>query len=632
MRSANGGAEVMSSDSNAIKSGLEIHQQLDTSKLFCSCPSALSESVTGRVIRKLRVSSSEMGEVDEAARLQAVKDETFEYEITPNSCLVELDEEPPHSANRDAIRVGLEMALLLHSRPVDEIHFMRKIVVDGSNTTGFQRTALIALGGWVDVDGRRVGIQSICCEEDACRKMERKAGTVIYRLDRLGVPLLEISTDPDIDSPEMLKATARKIGMLLRATGKVKRGIGTIREDLNISVSGGARVEIKGVQELDMLPAIAMNEAERQRRLVQAAGRLKTIKPVLGNGWTDLTGVLSNSSSAIIQKSLKAGSIIGGTVLPGYEGLLASGGKSVIGTEIAQRLRAMGIRGILHSDELPAYGVTEDEKRHVAEFLHAAGGDAFVLCAAPRGKMDEAMAAVRRRALEAMDGVPEETRDAMEDGGTSYSRPLPGRARMYPETDVLPIRVGKALLDEIAGSLPEPFDVQAEKIKGKTGIHSQQAVQIAEEGYGPLFLSMVEKYGNPSVLARILLNDMPEAEKASGSSFSDLSVLGGIMISLKEGRFAKEAVPGLLACMLAGKSLDECVSGLGLGGMGADEAEAIIARIVSEHMDIVRQRGEASVSPLMGLAMKELRGRLDGKEISSLVAAEVRKVISGRAA
>ncbi len=621
----------MNSDPPAhIKAGLEIHQQLETEKLFCSCPSVLSEQVSGLVLRKLRVSVSEMGEVDEAARLQTAKNESFEYEITPNSCLVELDEEPPHAVNMEAIRVGLEMALLLHSAPVDEVHFMRKVVVDGSNTAGFQRTALLSMGGWLDVGGRRVGIQSICCEEDACRKMERKGDTVTYRLDRLGVPLLEISTDPDIDSPEMLKAVARKIGMLLRATGKVKRGIGTIREDLNISVRGGSRVEIKGVQELDMLPAIAENEAARQRRLLDASGRLAERKHAIEHGWKDMTALLSSSQSTVIRRSLSAGSIIGGMILPGYAGLLSSGGQSVIGTEIAQRLRAIGIHGILHSDELPAYGVTEEEKTRVSNELGARSGDAFVLCAAPLSRMDEAMAAVVTRALQAAIGVPEETRDAKEDGSTAYSRPLPGRARMYPETDVLPIRVDRKLLEGIASGLPEPFEEQAVKIEKEFNLHRQQAVQIAEEGYGKLFTDLSSRYGNPAVLARILLNNIPEAEREAGTSFGDLSVLEGVMARLRDGAFAKEAVPGLLVCMLRGRGLDECISALGIGGMTREEAAGIIARIVNEHSDLVRERGEASVGPLMGIAMKELRGKIDGRDINALLASEVRRVISSR--
>ncbi len=341
-------------DEHSIKAGLEIHQQLDTTKLFCDCPSALSETVSGTVFRRLRVSRSEMGEIDRAAEWQSSMDRLFRYEVTDNSCLVELDEEPPHEVNTEAVFTGLEMAMLLHSEPVEEVHFMRKIVVDGSNTAGFQRTALIATGGYISVGSRRIRIQTICCEEDACRRMERSGDTVVYRLDRLGVPLLEIATEPDIDSPELLKETARRIGQLLRATGRVKRGIGTIREDLNISVPGGSRVEIKGVQELGMLPGIALREASRQRRLAEATAELQkrgAHRP--GPSWRDVTHLFASCQSEIIRNALSSRHIVGAAVLPSFDGLLSSGGTSVIGTEIAQRVRPLGVRGILHSDELP---------------------------------------------------------------------------------------------------------------------------------------------------------------------------------------------------------------------------------------------------------------------------------------
>ena len=610
-----------------IRSGLEIHQQLDTGKLFCSCSSGLTEKVFGRVTRKLRVSSSEMGETDYAAQWQSSRDQTFEYEVTENSCLVDLDEEPPHAVNADAISIGLKVAFLLHSSPVNEIHFMRKIVVDGSNTSGFQRTALIALGGYVDVGAKRVRIQSVCCEEDACRKIEQDGSKVVYRLDRLGVPLLEIATEPDIDSPELLKETARRIGMLLRATGRVKRGIGSIREDINISVPGGARVEVKGVQELEMLPRIALNEARRQKLLIEAAEILKSRgAAVERSGWTDVTDLLKGSSSGLIRKATGNNERIGGTVLRGFAGTLLMHGTSVLGRELAQQVRPLGIRGIIHSDELPAYGITQEEKDRVSSYLGASDGDAFVLCAAGQSMLDAAFDAIHRRAASALTGVPEETRDAMEDGSTSYSRPLPGRARMYPETDVLPLRISAETLSSLQKELPEPFDVQAQKISGEFGIHMQQAVQIAEEGWAGFFTSVARRHGNPSVLARILLNYLPEAEHASGKSVLTPEDIEAIMKALSEGRFAKEGAEQIVRCLAAGQALSECIRRFSLS-ISPDEAQAVIQRIVSEHIDFVKEKGEKSLSALMGIAMKELRGKIDGGTISSMLSREINRVL-----
>ncbi|MBX8633920.1 MAG: Glu-tRNA(Gln) amidotransferase subunit GatE [Thermoplasmata archaeon] len=612
------------SETVRIKAGLEIHQQLDTKKLFCSCGSALNDAVKGKVVRKLRASRSEMGETDAAALWQSSLDLLYEYEISENSCLVELDEEPPHEANMDALSIGLKVALLLHSEPVDEIHFMRKIVVDGSNTSGFQRTALISTGGYVEVGGRRIGIQSVCCEEDACRKIERKDRSVVYRLDRLGVPLLEIATEPDIDSPELLKETARKIGMLLRAAGNVRRGIGTIREDINISVEGGSRVEIKGVQELEMLPRIAAGEALRQRRLIDARALLRERKAHAGGRWTDVTPLLSGSESALIASALKRGERIGAMALIGFRGTLQKDGNSVIGREIAQYLRPLGVKGILHSDELPAYGISEEEKERVSRHLKLGENDAFVLCAAEAGMMDTIFRTVASRAATSLSGVPEETRDAKEDGTTAYSRPLPGSARMYPETDVLPVSVGHEWTERLKADLPEPFDVQARKLSDDFGIHIQQATQLAEEGWTALFTGMCSNYGNASVLARILLNYLPEAEKLYGRSADSPVFLETVMKALAEGRFAKEAVEQIIKCVVSGKDIQECLEAAA-SAVSRSDAERIIRRIVAEHHELISERGEAALSPLMGLAMKELRGKLDGKEISSLLSSIIRE-------
>lgn len=612
------------SETVRIKAGLEIHQQLDTKKLFCSCGSALNDAVKGKVVRKLRASRSEMGETDAAALWQSSLDLLYEYEISENSCLVELDEEPPHEANMDALSIGLKVALLLHSEPVDEIHFMRKIVVDGSNTSGFQRTALISTGGYVEVGGRRIGIQSVCCEEDACRKIERKDRSVVYRLDRLGVPLLEIATEPDIDSPELLKETARKIGMLLRAAGNVRRGIGTIREDINISVEGGSRVEIKGVQELEMLPRIAAGEALRQRRLIDARALLRERKAHAGGRWTDVTPLLSGSESALIASALKRAERIGAMALIGFRGTLQKDGNSVIGREIAQYLRPLGVKGILHSDELPAYGISEEEKERVSRHLKLGENDAFVLCAAEAGMMDTIFRTVASRAAMSLSGVPEETRDAKEDGTTAYSRPLPGSARMYPETDVLPVSVGHEWTERLKADLPEPFDVQARKLSDDFGIHIQQATQLAEEGWTALFTGMCSNYGNASVLARILLNYLPEAEKLYGRSADSPVFLETVMKALAEGRFAKEAVEQIIKCVVSGKDIQECLEAAA-SAVSRSDAERIIRRIVAEHHELISERGEAALSPLMGLAMKELRGKLDGKEISSLLSSIIRE-------
>ena len=257
-----------------MKVGLEVHQQLATGKLFCRCPSELSDETLGSFSRRLRPSSGEDRRVDPAAAFEASRGLSYRYEFGPLDCLVEMDEEPPHALSEEALDVALTLALLLGARPVDEVAVMRKIVVDGSNTAGFQRTALVAVDGSLEVRGKQHEILSICLEEDAARKAGEGAGEIVYRLDRLGIPLVEIATGPDISSGPEAREVAEEIGALLRATGRVRRGIGTIREDLNVSIEGGHRIEIKGVQELRKLSDYADGEAGRQRALLSVRDEL----------------------------------------------------------------------------------------------------------------------------------------------------------------------------------------------------------------------------------------------------------------------------------------------------------------------------------------------------------------------
>jgi Glu-tRNA(Gln) amidotransferase subunit E-like FAD-binding protein len=251
-----------------FKAGLEIHQQLDSKKLFCNCPSILKDDEPDVTIkRKLRVSAGESGEKDIAAEFETLKDKEFTYEgYRDNCCIVEYDEEPPHSMNEDALDILLQVALLLNCEIVDEIQVMRKIVVDGSNTSGFQRTALVGHNGYLETSKGKVGISSVSLEEDAARKMKETNSSIVYRLDRLGIPLIEIATDADIKDPEHCKEVAEKIGMILRSTGKVKRGLGTIRQDVNVSIKNGNRVEIKGFQDLRSMVKIVDREVKRQQK------------------------------------------------------------------------------------------------------------------------------------------------------------------------------------------------------------------------------------------------------------------------------------------------------------------------------------------------------------------------------
>ncbi len=252
-----------------LRCGLEIHQQLDTHKLFCNCKSELRDEVRFEFRRRLRTVLSELGGVDSAALAEKEKNLQFCYQVTDTSCSIEADESPPREPNKEALRIGLLVSLLFDATPIAEINFMRKIVIDGSNTTGFQRTALIAKNGIIKNRLGEVGIDLFCIEEDACRRIDTKEKEITFRLDRLGIPLIEITTRPEIKTPTHAFEIAKTIGAYIRATGKVKRGLGTIRQDLNISIKNGARVELKGVQNLKAFPEIIDTEIKRELALLE---------------------------------------------------------------------------------------------------------------------------------------------------------------------------------------------------------------------------------------------------------------------------------------------------------------------------------------------------------------------------
>ncbi len=610
-----------------LKVGLEVHQQLLTHKLFCDCASRLAEEDAGiRFQRRLRPTQSELGEVDAAAIEEAHRHLTFVYEATGNTCLVEADEEPPHHPNEEALDITLEIALLLGAKPVREIDFMRKIVIDGSNTAGFQRSALVALDGTLQVNGKRIGIPTILLEEDAARKVGEKADEVFYRLDRLGIPLAEVSTTPDIHTPEEAREVALAIGSLLRATRKVLRGIGTIREDLNISIRGGARIEVKGVQELRLIETYIQKEAERQLMLIDVAKELQRRGgSAIPKEGTDLSSLFSASPSKVVQSALKKGGKVYGWALPRFAGLL----KGKLGPELAAHARVAGVGGIFHSDELPAYGVTQAEVDAVRNALKLADQDAFVLVADEEAKCLHAIEEMLPRAEDAGKGVPEETRDPRPDGTTVYSRPLPGKKRMYPETDVPPLRVHEERLRRIHEHLPERPEAAVARIAREYRIHEQQAHQLVQEGWDDTFELIAKEFGEATLVATVLLYHYPELRR-EGLNVDAIPEdhLRELFSLMKAGQFAKEAIPDLLREMAkSGGRASEALKRTGVQGLSRSEVEKIVDEVLGASADLIRSRGASAEKGIMGRAMEKLRGRADGKVVSEVVHERLQKRI-----
>ncbi|SFC00518.1 glutamyl-tRNA(Gln) amidotransferase subunit E [Halobiforma haloterrestris] len=614
-------------DELGLVAGLEIHQQLDTAtKLFCQCPTALREPEEAErtFTRYLHPTRSELGEIDEAALEESKVDREFEYLAYDTTCLVEEDDEPPHELDDEALETVLEIAQLLDMEPVDQAHVMRKIVVDGSNTSGFQRSTLMATDGEIETSEGTVGVEDLMLEEESAQRVEETDDGVRYSLDRLGIPLVEIGTEPDISTPEQALEAAERIGMLLRSTGKVKRGLGTIRQDVNVSIAEGARVEIKGVQSLDDIDDIVRNEVARQVELVEIADELTGREAEVGEP-EDVTAVFEDTDSGVIKGALGSGGSVMAVPLYGFDGLV---GREIapdrrLGTEFSDHAKRHGAGGIFHTDELPAYGVTEEEVEVLRDAVDAGPEDAVAIVADDTDTAEAAIEAVAERAATALEGVPEETRGANDDGTTRYLRPLPGAARMYPETDVPPVEPDPSDVPE-----PELLTEKVERYQAEYDLGEGLAEQVAYGKHMPLFEDVVSDGIDPTLAASTLESTLTELRR------DDVPVenledghLRGVLELVEDGELPNEGVPDLLTALAEDpdRTAAEAAEEEGLGGADEQEVREAVVEVVERNEAQVEQEGMQAFSGLMGECMGALRGKADGDLVSQLLREEIQK-------
>jgi len=467
-----------------MKCGIEIHQRLATEKkLFCSCSAQPSEKKPFAVVeRRQRAVAGELGEVDLAALHEYSRGRLYKYQIFPETtCLVELDEEPPHDMNMDALEIAVEVCLLLNAKVVDEVQVMRKTVVDGSNTCGFQRTAIVGCDGSVETSKGKVGIQIICLEEESSGIVGEKNGEITYRLDRLGIPLVEIATAADIKDAKHAREVAEKLGMILRATGRVQRGIGTIRQDINVSVPGGVRVEVKGAQELGLVESIVEKEVKRQTELLEKGSQLRS-----------------------------------------------------------------------------------------------------------------------------------EVRRVLPSGETEYMRPMPGSARLYPETDVPPVRISREWVEEIRKRLPEMPGKREKRLAELVGGELTKKIMLSENY--PLFEKIVNELKVEPKLVAATLEETVVSLRREGipvENLNDNKYLE-LFIEYKCGKFVKAAIPEILRYISrnSGESVSHAVDKLKLEKMSEKELRGIVEE---------KKKAGKKGKELIGEIMREHRLRVDMKELSQIV-------------
>ncbi|MDE1865100.1 MAG: Glu-tRNA(Gln) amidotransferase subunit GatE [Candidatus Micrarchaeota archaeon] len=593
--------------------GLEIHQRLQTEeKLFCSCHTEIKDKghEIAMIQRRQRAVAGELGKVDKSAEIEEGKERLFTYEVfRENTCLVDIDEEPPHTMNMDALETTISLAHSMGMKVVEEMQPMRKAVVDGSDPSAFQRTVLVALEGRIEVNGHKIGVPSLFLEEESSGIVESDQGNVVYDTSRLGVPLIEIDTDPTIPSPKMAKEVALYLGTLLRITGRVQRGIGSIRQDVNMSIKGGARVEIKGMQELSLMDKFIENEINRQQNLIEISKELQKAKARVGEP-VELTKIFKGTTAKIVGSA----ECVVGARLSGFERLI---GREInpqrrLGTEISDYAKLGGAKGIIHSDEdLKRYNLSQEEINTIRGELDIGAEDAFVLIAGSRQMAFKSMEHALWRADHAIRGVPKETRGAIpgELCTSKFLRPLPGGSRMYPETDTRPILVTKAMLTAARKAAP---DLDSEK-KGLGSMVKNEAVaaQLLLSPRLKLFKLVVqESKVDPELVANILIQKFTEL-KREGIDCDAISE--GKIVDLfdeyHKGRITKQAIDPVLRELIKGGSVEAAIAKLGLRRLSGRELKSIVSK----------EKGKSKEETLRNV-MSKYRLVVDGKELNDALA------------
>ena len=595
---------------NKLKIGLEVHVQLSTGKLFCRCQVESDGREGNQIRRRLKPTSGESGEIDRAALYEEERSRSFLYTCPSNTCLVEYDEEPPHELDANALKTAVEIAGSMHCKIIGKIECMRKIVIDGSNTSGFQRTMLIASDGYVETSKGRVGIISVCLEEDSARKTESNGDEVSYSLGRLGIPLVEIATSPDIVDPEHAAETARIIGMHAILTGNTRHDSDSIRQDVNMSMGHG-RVEIKGVSKLSVIKDALEAEVERQEMLEKIALEINKRGGVPPDSlkFEDVTDLVSKSGSKVVMASLASGNRAFGTLLKNLSGVLKKEDLR-FGAELGDVAKAFSVGGIMHSDELPGYGIDQKTKDSLAKRFHPDRNDAFMMILAPEAKVSILEYEMSRRISRLINLDLSETRFFNEKGRTAYLRPLPGSERMYPETDIQPMEISEKEIKRATALGQLSIDGRISGISEEYGISKQDANTLVTSLRLRLFTDLATQL-NPRFAVRMLLQRVPELERKSGKSIEP-GRLRDLVFGVKKQDLPDISVDYALELLFSGIPVNEIVGSNRLVPLSSQELNNFVAELIKKNKDI-------NAGQIMSTARRELNRPFDPKEMAGIL-------------
>jgi glutamyl-tRNA(Gln) amidotransferase subunit E len=613
-----------------FRSGLEIHQQLLTEKkLFCRCPAGrYSEKYDAEILRHMRPTLSELGEYDGTALMEFKTKKEIIYRINRETvCTYEMDDTPPFMMDEQALDIALGVAMLTSLNLVDELHIARKQYLDGSIPTGFQRTTIVGVNGWVPYKDRRISIVQLGLEEDACREVSDVGHRRVYLTDRLGMPLIETVTGPDMRTPQEVAEVAQILRRLVRSTGQVRTGMGAAREDVNVSVRGGTRVEIKGVPRIPRIPLLTYHEAMRQWNLLRLREELRGrgITPeTFSSGSEDVTRLLLKTSYQPIRDALDAGAVAGAVVLRGFRDLLnwQTQTNTRFSREISDRVRVVAcltkLPNIIHSDSL-SETLSSARWEAVRKAVRASADDTVVVVWGPVEDVKTGLQEIAIRAREAAIGIPSETRQALRDGTNGFERILPGPDRMYPDTDLPPKQVTEERLERIRRGLPVPVWTR-EAWYRELSLPADVIEPLAVSRLAGLFEILVRDWKIEPTAAAVALIQFRKRLKKNGFNPDALTeeILRRIFALFRDRKISREGVLALMEKAARGEPLP------GAGEVRPATDEEIYAQVVASNgalRTMALHNPDKRSHVLMGLVMTALRGRVEGAAVAERVRA-----------